>query len=179
MVILKKFLADLTNLSRFQFACKYVFPALAIFLTWGALGNFYTLTFSKRKLIAHNGIVTGMETRLEIGTTQYQQIKYYPIIISLNNSSKEFRLRDNFKEYFIELQNNMRNGDTATVYTRTKFDALVSWGKEGDIYQIEKNGNVLFPLTVVKAYNSNQALILSLFALVLWMLYAVFRFRKK
>jgi len=178
MTILKKFFDDLNNLSRFQVACKYLFPAVAIFMTWGALGNYYTLTFSKTNLVAYTGTVTSIGTQLETGTTQYQQIKYHPIVISLSNSTREFRVRDNFKEYFDGLQNDVRNGDTVTVYTITKFAAFISWGKKADVYQIEKNGDILFPLAAVKAYNENQGLILSVFAFALWTLYAVFKLRK-
>jgi len=179
MAIIKPFIDDLIRLSRFQFACKYVFPSIAFFFSWGALGNFYTLTLSQRDLIANNGQVTSMGVRLESGATQYQQIKYYPIKISLRNSSKDFRIRDNFKSYFKGIQDNIQYGDTVTVYTRSKFDALISWGEEGDIYQIEKKGVVLFPLAIVKSYNTRQALVLCVFALVFWTLSVVFRLRRK
>jgi len=143
-------------------------------MTWGALGNFYTLSLTKKDLIANRGEVTTINTRLEFGTTQYRRIKYYPIIISLEHSSKEFRVRDNFKDWFNYLQDKIQSGDTVTIFTRSRFDALISWGKKGDIYKIDKNGTVIFPLSIVKEYNRSQALILGVFALVLWLFFAIY-----
>lgn len=176
MTILKTFTSDL-SLPRFQFACKYIFPLSALFLTWGALGNVYTLTLSQKALIANRGEVRMINKQLELGTTQYQQIKYYPIIISLENTSTEFRLRSNFNDWFYRLQEKIQDGDTITVYTRSSFDALLSWGKKGDVYEIDKNDIVLFPLDAVKEYNKNQALALGFFASILWALFIAYKFK--
>jgi hypothetical protein len=179
MAIIKTFINDLNSISRFHFACKYIFPLVAVFMTWGALGNFYTLTLTQNDLTANKGQVQTISMQLEIGTTQFQQIKYHPIIITLGNSSYEFRVRDNFKDWFNFLHERIHEGDTVTIYTRSTLDALISWGKKGDVYEIDKNGVVLFPLSTVKEYNNNQALILILFASILWLVFIVYKFQAK
>jgi hypothetical protein len=176
MTILRTFANDLNRLTRLQFGCKYIFPLVAFFLTWGALGNFYTLSLTQKDLVENKGEVTTINKMLEVGTTQYQQIEYYPIIISLGHSSKEFRVRDNFKDWFNYLQDKIHGGDTVTLFTRSRFDALISWGKRGDIYEIDKNGAVIFPLSIVKEYNRNQALVLGIFAVVLWLFFSIYMF---
>ena len=148
-------------------------------MTWGALANLYTLNLSQKNLIGNEGEVMGINKQLELGTSQYGHKEYYPMIIALGSSSKEFRVRDNFKDWFAYLQERIQYGDTITVYTRSRLDALVTWGKNGDVYEIDKNGAILFPLSTVKAYNKNQALILGLFASILWSLYIVYKLKRR
>ena|SRR5688572_22226940 len=177
MTILRTIANDRTRLSRIQFVCKYFFPLVAIFFTWGALGNFYSLSLTQKDLIANKGKITTMITKMEIGITKYRRIKYYPIIISLEHSSKEFRVRDNFKDWLVYLQDKIQSGDSVTIFTRNRFDAFLSWGRKGDIYEIDKNGTVIFPLSIVKEYNRNQAKLLAVFALVFWLPFAVYILR--
>jgi hypothetical protein len=174
----KTLLKDANELPKFQFACKYVFPLAAAFMSWGAIANYYSLTFETTNLNKHTGIVNSIQVIEEIGYTQYQSIKYFPVEISLHNSTKLFRLRENFSKYFNKLQSEIEKGDTVTIYTRTKFEALVGWGKQLDIYQIEKKGEILLPLGAVREYNKNQASALAIFSIILWAPFVLYILRR-
>lgn len=77
MPIFKMFWKDLSNLSRFQFACKYLFPSVAIFMTWGCLANLFQTRLDKSQLDKHIGKVSSIDVAFEQGTKR--SYKYYPI----------------------------------------------------------------------------------------------------
>lgn len=175
MNFFKRFAKDFSNLSRFHFACKYIFPAFAIFLTWGSLGNFYQTQLNKTQLVKNSGLVSDIEVVFQQGTKP--SYKYYPLLISLVNSSNSFRLRDKFTDWFSFLQDKIHVGDTIEIYTRTKFQTLIGWGKQNDIYQIEKGNQLIFPISVVTDYNASQARALLFLALLFWSPFIFFKFR--
>lgn len=179
MNIFKNFFKDLGDLSRSEFARKYVVQSVAIFMTWGAFGNFYNFGLSEKELLEKKGVVDNISIQLQVGTTQYQNKEYYPLIISLENSTEKFRVRDNFNSYFSDIRDKIKKGDTVTILTRTKVESFLCWGKNGDVYQIRKNDSILFPLSVVKEYNKNQATFTAVFAFLLWTIYFVIRLKKK
>lgn len=175
MTSFKKIWNDLSTLSRFHFACKYIFPFFAIFLTWGCLGNFYQTRLGKSELVEHVGQVHHIGVRFEQGTRS--SYKYYPLKISLENFTDEFSLRDEFEDRFSLLQDKIHMGDTITIYTRTSLQTMIGWGQKNDIYQIEKGSEVLFPASVAADYNANQAKILLLMALLFWTPFVLFRLK--
>ena len=166
MTIFKNLWSDISNLSRFHFACKYVFPSFAIFLTWGCLGNFYQIRLTKHQLVQNHGQVRSINVVFEQGTKS--SYKYYPLIISLTNSKTNFRIRDKFDDWFPYLKDEIHIGDTIQIYTRTKFQTILGWGKKDDVYLIEKGGKLLFPSSVVSDYNAGQAKGMLFLALLFW-----------
>lgn len=175
MTMFKKVLKDLLNLSRFHFACKYVFPSVAIFLTWGCLGNFYQTRLGKSQLVQYNGQVRSINVVFEQGTKS--SYKYYPLIISLTNSTTNFRIRDKFDDWFPYLEYEIHIGDTIQIYTRTKFQTLLGWGKNGDVYLIEKGDKLLFPTNVMRDYNAGQATGLLFLALLFWAPFLLYKLK--
>jgi hypothetical protein len=99
------------------------------------------------------------------------------LIISLTNSSTNFRIRDRFDDWFPFLEDKIHTGDTIEIYTRTKFRTLLGWGKKGDVYLIEKGGNLIFPLSVVREYNSGQAKALLFLALLFWTPFMLYKLK--
>jgi hypothetical protein len=109
-----------------------------------------------------------------MGSLQY---KYYPLIISLNNSTTNFRIRDKFDDWFPYLEDEIHIGDTIQIYTRTKFQTLLGWGKKGDVYLIEKGDKLLFPTSVVRDYNAGQAKGLLFLALLFWTPFVLYKLK--
>jgi hypothetical protein len=175
MTIFKRFGSDLINLPRFHFGCKYVFPAAAFFLTWGCLGNFYQTRLDKSQLVANVGVVDNIDVAFEQGMKS--SYKYYPLLISLKNSSDNFRLRDKFGDWFPFLRDSIHIGDTITIYTRTKFQTIIGWGKTNDIYLIEKGNELIFPASIVRDYNAGQAKLLLVLALLFWTPFVLYKLK--
>ena len=175
MTIFKKFWNDLVNLSRVHFGIKYVLPAVAIFLTWGCLGNFYQTRLDKSQLVRNNGQVRSIEVVFEKGTKS--SYKYHPLRIVLVNSADKFRLRDSFDDWFPFLENKIHIGDTIQIYTRTRFQSLIGWGRKSDIYLIEKGSELIFPASVVRDYNAGQAKLLLFLALLFWTPYVLYKLK--
>lgn len=124
---LKTILKDLGNLDRGQFFMKYVLPALVIFFTWGLIGHLFLLSLNTSSLLPNKGSVTNIAVVYEQGTRA--RYKYYPLKIALTNHPKEFRLPDVHQQEFPYLLQRIAIGDTITVYTRHRWQALLSWGK--------------------------------------------------
>lgn len=144
-------------------------------MTWGALGNFYQTHLDKKQLVQNKGIVNNIAVVFEQGTKS--SYKYYPLKISLAGFSNAFRLRDNFKDWFPYLQDKIKTGDTIEIYTRTKLQSIIGWGKQNDIYQIEENKQVLLPLTFVADYNNRQAIGIMIMAILFWTPFVLYKLR--
>lgn len=175
MKILKIFWSDFSNLSRFQFACKYVFPTIAAFFTWGAIVNLHESTLDKKQLLQYEGRLENMEIVFQQGTKS--SYRYYPLIISLKGLNKDFRLRDALSDWFPLLQDKIKLGDTISIYTRTEFQSKIGWGVSNDIYLIEKNNDPILPTSVIADYNSKQGKISLFISLPLWTLFILYKFK--
>jgi len=175
MTLLKRFWNDFTNLSRFQFGCKYVFPIVALFMTWGVLANLYQTHLDKHQLLQNKGEVNNIAVVFEQGTKS--SYKYYPLKISLAGFPNDFRLRDNFKDWFQELQDEIKPGDTIEIYTRNKFQSTIGWGQQNDIYQIEKNNKILLPMTVIGDYNRSQSIVILVMAILFWIPFILYKLK--
>jgi len=162
---------DLSDLSGPQFFQKYILPVLVIFFSWGAVGHLYILTLNSNKLIANSGVVTGIAVRLE------QEIKYkhYPLKINLTALPGEFQLPDEFKDRFYSLKKEIAVGDTVTLFTRNRWQTLLSWGEKNDIYEIRKDGRRLFKIEEVKDYTSGQGIIFGLLGTIFWLWYLYYK----
>jgi hypothetical protein len=175
MKIIKTFWNDLLNQSRFHFGCKYVFPILTAFLTWGSVVNIFESTLDKEQLVQNKGQVSDIDIVFQQGARS--TYKYYPLFISLNDFKSDFRLRDALNDWFPLLQDKIHVGDTITVYTRTKLYSKIGWGESNDIYLIEKNNEPILPAFAVADYNSKQGKILLIMALVCWAPFILYKFK--
>ena len=81
------------------------------------------------------------------------QYKHYPMVINLDNFDQQFRLMDVYSTTFPDIENQVNIGDTVKIYYRTKLQAFIGFGKRFDIYQLEKNGEVIFPFEATKGQN--------------------------
>jgi hypothetical protein len=144
-------------------------------MTWGSFGNFYQTHLDKTQLVKNNGRVNNIEVVFEQGTKS--SYKYYPLIISLVSSSDNFRLRDRFEDWFPFLEDKIHIGDTVQIYTRTRFQTLIGWGKRNDIYLIEKGNELIFPGNIVREYNAGQAKALLFFALLFWTPFILYKLK--
>src|SRR5687767_12473004 len=115
---------DLGNLPRHHFFQKYILPALAIFFTWGATGHLYLSALTKDLLVKNVGQVSNIEEIMEGG-----RYIHNPLIISLANYHQNFRLRDTYERDYFVLQQEIKVGDTITIYTRHLWQTILGWGK--------------------------------------------------
>jgi hypothetical protein len=166
----KTFLKDFGNLPRFQFFQKYVLPGLAIFFTWGTVGHLYLTTIKKDLLVKNTGQVEIIEEIAEGGRYNHQSL-----IIKLSHSQAEFRVPDEYKRDYFVLQQEIRVGDTITIYTRHLWQAILGFGTFKDVYQIEKGKETLFYLFEVIDEKKSQLKLFSIFACVLWVWYIAYR----
>lgn len=168
---LKTLWKDLGNLSKPQFFQKYILPGLALFFTWGIVGHIMLINLNTNSLIKNTGQVTDIGVKLDQGP----KYKYYPLKIALIDYSNEFRLSDTYKGDFTYLQQKISIGDTVTLYTRRKWQSLLGWGKQIDIYQIDKGGQTLFGISKVIEEKKSQLTLFSVFCLILWPWYFIYR----
>ena len=174
---LKTLWKDLGDLSKPQFFQKYVLPGLALFFTWGIVGHLMLIGLDTNSLVKNKGQVSSIAIKFEQGTKR--QYKYYPLKIGLTNYNEEFRLSDTYKNDFADLQQKILTGDTITLYTRHKWQSILGWGKQIDIYQIDKDGQTLFDISKVIAEKKSQVTIFTVFCLILWPWYFIYRRRRK
>lgn len=159
------------DLPKPQFFQKYVLPGLALFFTWGIVGHLMLIRLDTNSLIKNTGQVIGIGVKLDQGP----KYKYYPLKIALADYADEFRLSDTYKDDFTGLQQKISIGDTVTIYTRHKWQSVLGWGKQIDIYQIEKGEQTLFSISKVIEEKKSQLTVFSVFCLVLWPWYFIYR----
>lgn len=169
----KTFWKDLGNLPKGLFFHKYILPTLAIFFSWGLVGHILLVSLDKNSLVSNKGNVTSIEVRFEQGTRA--TYKYYPLKIGLTNYSEEYRLPDTYKTFFPYLQQEIIVGDSITLYTRNRWQTILGWGRQNDIYQIDKSGQTLFDISEVINEKKNQLTLLLVFSLILWIWYVIYR----
>ncbi len=148
---------------------------MAFFFTWGALGNFYQAHLDKTQLLLNEGEIATIDIIFEQGSKP--SYSHNPLIISLFGYEKTFRVRDNFKDWFPILKEKIQKGDKVKIYTRTKIQTIFGWGRQNDIFLIEKNNEPLLPLSIIADYNSDQATLLALFSLIFWTVFVLYKLK--
>jgi hypothetical protein len=123
-------------------------------------------------LTVNKGRVIDIAVKFEQGTKA--KYKYYPLKIRLNNYPEEFRLSDTYKKDFHALKEQISVGDTIILFTRKKWQTIIGWGKQIDIYQIDKGGKTLFAISKVIAEKKSQATMFTIFSLILWPWYFIY-----
>lgn len=108
-----------------EFGIKYGLPIVALFLTFGFLGHFYIQTLTTCDLIKTTGTVEYIRVVFEQGTKP--QYKHYPLRIGLKESTQTFGIHDNFKLRFSTLENEIKTGDTISIYSRSQFRTYIGW----------------------------------------------------
>jgi len=131
-----------------KFFYSYFFPGLSIFFLIGIISRLFIQTIDTGDLIKSAGTVTSIDIVFEQGLKA--KYKYYPLKIRLDNSDKDFRLIDSFENQFQIIKNKIRVGDRIEIFTRNRILTIIGWGKKDDIYQIEKNGQIIFDLQSMK-----------------------------
>ncbi|MCU0351637.1 MAG: hypothetical protein MUF43_12565, partial [Flavobacterium sp.] len=66
-----------------------------------------------------------------------------------------------------------------TLFTRHKWQTILGWGKQIDIYQIDKGGRTLFDISKVIAEKKSQATLFTVLSLILWTWYFIYRRMKR
>jgi hypothetical protein len=153
----------------------YILPLLALFITWGCIANFMQNNLEKKDLLQTKGVVSSINIVFEQGTRK--NYKYNPLVISLNESSEIFKLRDRLNDWFPLIQEKVHVGDTICIYTRTKMQSLLGWGTKNDIYIIEKNNTDILRAFVMQEYNTSQAIATLFFSLLFWIPYLLFKLK--
>jgi hypothetical protein len=111
---------------------------------------------------------TGKVTTIDIVVDQGLRYTHTPMMIKLGNFNNEFRLMDAYKDKFNYIKNNITPNEVIKIYYRTAFQSFFGIGERYDIFQIEKNGQILFPFSATKNENINSfwgLLFLTAFAL--------------
>ncbi len=111
----------------------------------------YLYSLTPKDLLSIKGHIIDRKVVFVQGTKP--QYKHYPMVIRLDNFDQEFRLMDVYNKNFADIENEINIGDTVKIYYRTQMQAFIGFGKRFDIYQLEKNRQVIFPFEVTKRQN--------------------------
>lgn len=124
---------------------------------WIVIGNLFELAYTKQDLEFKKGRIVYFDKIITktINKPLYKSIEK-EVQIKLDNYPEYFRLTDNFK--CDTLLNNLKLGDTITIYYRKKFLVPLGFGKQTDIYQLEYKNQVLFD--IIQRKNNSKSLIL-------------------
>lgn len=174
--LIKRLYNDTQNLTKAQFLGKYLLPLVAIFFTWGIVGQILFVSLCPSLLIKNTGEVTTIAIQFEQGADK--QYKYYPLKIGLTKYPQEFRLPEIYKIDFPSLLQTIKIGDTITLYTGNKWETILDWGQI-DIYQIDKNGKTLFDISKIKATKKSDIKIFGYLSAIFWVWYIIYRGTRK
>ena len=118
---------------------RILLRCVAAFLFYMALCYLYLYTLTPADLLSTTGKVTQLKIILIQGKYNHR-----PMMIDLDNFSHEFRLMDVYKGHFDYIKNSIGINDVVKIYYRTPTQSFIGLGKRYDIYQIEKNGHIIF-----------------------------------
>jgi hypothetical protein len=171
--LIKKLWNDTQNLTKAQFLGKYLLPMVAIFFTWGMVGQILFISIYPNLPNKIAGKVTSIAVQFEQGTER--QYKYYPLKIGLAKHPQEFRLPEIYKSDFPSLLETIKIGDTITLHSGYKWQTILFWGEQTDIYQIDKNGKTLFGISKIKAIKKSDIKTFGFLSAIFWIWYIVYR----
>ncbi len=160
-----------------SFLIRFIVPAAGIFFTWGFLGHLYMSNFQLSDLSPVKGRITYIEIVPEKSISQSGRT-YHPLMIRLNSGPELYRLHEEFKFRFDKILNQVHQGDIVTLYKRNRIQALISWGRMNDIFQIDYNNTTIFKLEWMLNYKKNQMTTFGIFSSICWTVYMIYLFER-
>ena len=99
--------------------------------------------------------ITGKVNELKVITvegfgTKPRISSSYPMIIKLDNFNDQFWLNGGYSKTFETIQKQVSLNDIVKVYYRTKTQSFFGFGKRYNIYQLEKNNQIIFSIAETK-----------------------------
>lgn len=151
-----------------SFYYKFLLPIIGLFLTWGFISQFYLTTLSKTNLESIKGSILkiGIQ-KVESNSSLYKTTTYNPLIITINNSNDEFRLRHQLVDYFGKIQRDLKIGDTITIYKKFSLQAMFTMGRKNDIFQIEKDKKIIFEIKELHPFLRSQWIAFLIFDIII------------
>ncbi len=127
---------------------RYLIPASIVALAFITLCSFYNLSLQLNNLIKVEGKVQSIKIEEEIrskGSTTHNLFVYL-------KTGDRFKVMDDelFDQYRQTIVSKVNSGDQVTIYRRTSLQTIFGLGTSNLIYQMEHNGKVLMPLSVMK-----------------------------
>lgn len=129
---------------------------MLIFSCWIIIGNIFEVNYRKENLNKISGKITGIK---EVRIVNTKRNTDYELRLYLKSNPAYFRITDNYKYH--DIQNELKSGDEVQIYFRPKYLALLGFGNEFDIYQLEYKNRILFDLEKRKE-NSKGLIIIGL-----------------
>lgn len=156
---------DLMDLSRGDFAMKYLFPLPTVVLTYAAIGSFCMAALDENDLEKQTGRISAIQIEPETKKSKGS------LFISLDNFGKWFRLTSDYSTHFDWIQARIKVNDHITIYHRNDFLTYVGMGKEYDIFQITKEDKPVFSIDRTKEKKVYLGGLTTFFSLALWSVY--------
>lgn len=114
-----------------------------------ALASIYNLTLQTSDLIRTEGRVSGVRLEKERDVKGRNRSNLY---VYLNDGGR-YKIMDDvaFAKYIERIVGDVHSGDSVVLYRRTSLQTTFGLGTSNLIYQLEKDGEVLMPLSAMKA----------------------------
>ena len=175
-MILKTFFEDFFNLNVFQFGRKYFLPIIGTFATLAIIGQSYMYSLDPNKLLVVSGKIIKIDDQQEIIKNKYKKNKF--LFLTLDNL-KTYRLHsNNFEKQITYLTDNIKVGDYVSITHRKKFQSFIGFGHSEDIFQIEKDSNILLSLNTTKSVYLRNIFFMIFISSLSWFIYYYYHLRK-
>jgi hypothetical protein len=174
-MIFRKVWRDLMDLSRGEFAVKYILPFIAAFMTYATIGSFCMAGLSTSSLEKQTGKVVDMQ----VAALQGARNTYNPLWIRLDNYKDDFRLMESYSSSFKQLQSEIKAGDEITIFHRNTFLTILGFGKTYDVFQVDKGDKELFSIKTVRNHYFKIGLLTAFFSFGLWTTYYLLHVRRR
>ena len=147
---------------------KYVLPFLAIILTWIAVGSLFNLLLARNNLCSFTGNVEKIRVEELRFPSRFRNHIDHNLVIRFVDPSNIYVLSEDFKSNFADILRNIHPGDRVSIYFRSLSQTIFGLGRQSDIYQLEKNNIVIFPISTVRRKYILIGLSSFLFAPLVW-----------
>lgn len=138
-------------MSRTEYMLAFCLPMVSILSALLIIDGMITLKLNKADLKKNSGVVTEIRDVLYLTREKHEPNKKTNLlIIGFNNVEDAFKLSDKSEEIYLSLLKQVVVGDSINLYTRQDFFTDFHLKNSNEIYQIEKNGKVLFSLEYIK-----------------------------
>lgn len=158
------------GLSTRQLFFKYLAPFVAVFVCWIFIGRLFISLSGVNSMVVNKGTVTDLAIKIK----RYQDFgsrfthNEHNLSIGLSNYKYNFIVREDFVSSFENLTPPLHPGDTITIYTLSRTQSLLNGSSGSDVYQVVKDGKIIFPFSEMRKFSLNRAILPGFYFFIFW-----------
>lgn len=144
------------ELTRTEFFFEFFPPVFSIISLIVLIDSTMTVNLNLADFKNNAGIVTEIRDVFYLEKNRNASTKEeHLLVIGLKKQDEGFKLSGKNGDLYLNLLKQIIVGDSVNIYTRQDFFSHITLNTSNEIYQIEKNGKVMFSLESIKVHSKS------------------------